>query len=383
MKLLHIPNYYYPNTGGIEQVCRDIVHSLMESNIDQKVICFNGDARRGGLVCKMKETSTDIVDDIEIRRCGCIAKISSQSISLTYPNELKKIIHDFDPDTIIFHYPNPFVATFLLPLIKNKTKLILYWHLDIIKQKYLKYLFNHQTRKLLERADLIVSTSPNYIDGSKYLSEYREKCIVIPNCVSIDFENINDYVINKAKEIKEHYRDKCICFTVGRHIPYKGFEYLVEAARYLDDNYAILIGGKGPLTESLKEKAKGLTNLEFLGFISDEDLLSYYLACDIIPFSSITKNEAFGISLAEGMSFEKPAVTFTIPGSGVNFVNLNGVTGFEVPNRDCRAYADAIKELYEDKKIYREFSKNAKERVLQNFTYDIFKSNIINMIEGI
>ena len=381
MKLLHIPNYYYPHTGGIEQVCRDIVHSLKNGEIEQKVICFNGDAKRGDLICSKEATTTDIVDDIEIHRCGCFTKISSQSISLTYPRELKKLIQEYDPDVIIFHYPNPFVATFLLPLIKKDVKLILYWHLDIIKQKYLKFFFNGQTRKLLERADLIIATSPNYIEGSKFLSEYKEKCLVIPNCVSIDFENISDYAINKAEEIREKYKDKCICFTVGRHIPYKGFEYLVEVAKYLNDNYVVLIGGKGPLTDQLKKKAKDMKNLEFLGFISDEDLISYYLACDIISFSSITKNEAFGISLAEGMSFEKPAVTFTIPGSGVNYVNLNGVTGLEVPNRDSKAYAEAIKKLFEDKKMYKKFSHNAKERVLKNFTNDIFKEKIIRMVE--
>ncbi len=382
MRLLHIPNYYYPHTGGIEQVCRDIVHSLKDSNIEQKVICFNGDAKRGDLVCFVKETTVDIVDGIEIHRCGCLTKISSQSISLAYPRVLKKMIREYDPEVIIFHYPNPFVSTFLLPLIKSNVKLILYWHLDITKQKYLRYLFYAQTRKLLERADKVIATSPNYIEGSKFLSKYKEKCTVIPNCVSIDFENISDYVINKAKEIREQYKDKCVCFTVGRHIPYKGFEYLIEAARYLNDDYVVLIGGKGPLTNQLKERAEGLTNLEFLGFIPDEDLVAYYLACDIITFSSITKNEAFGISLAEGMSFGKPAVTFTISGSGVNYVNINGVTGLEVPNGDCKAYAEAIKKLNLDKQLYKDCCFNAKNRVVNNFTYDIFKTNICKLILG-
>ena len=34
-----------------------------------------------------------------------------------------------------------------------------------------------------------------------------------------------------------------------------------------------------------------------------------------------------------------PAVTFTIPGSGVNWVSLNGETGIEVPNGDDKAFA--------------------------------------------
>ena len=45
----------------------------------------------------------------------------------------------------------------------------------------------------------------------------------------------------------------------------------------------------------------------------------------IFCFPSITRNEAFGIALAEAMYCGKPAVTFTIEGSGVNFVSLDGV----------------------------------------------------------
>ena len=74
MKLLHIPNYYFPHTGGIEQVARDIVHSLKDKDIEQKVICFNEDVNRGELICRRKETVVDTVDDTEIYRCGCFAK---------------------------------------------------------------------------------------------------------------------------------------------------------------------------------------------------------------------------------------------------------------------------------------------------------------------
>lgn len=380
MKLLQIPNYYYPHTGGIEQVARDIVHSLKGSTVEQKIICFNEDAKRGEYSNIRKETIKETVDNIEINRCGCFAKVASQSLSLTYPGVLRKLIREYQPDTIIFHYPNPFVASFLLPLIKKNVRFILYWHLDIIKQKRLEKLFRLQTERLLKRADLIVATSPNYIEGSPYLSRYKEKCIVIPNCVSIDYSMIDTNTIEKAKKIKDQYKDKCICFTIGRHIPYKGIEYLVEASKYLDDRFAVLIGGKGPLTESLKKKAKDDKKVSFLGFVPDEDLLAYYLACDVITFSSITKNEAFGISLAEGMSFGKPAVTFTIPGSGVNYVNLNNETGIEVPNGDCKAYADAIIQLYEDEKMREKFGSAARKRVEENFSYEIFKKNICSML---
>ena len=381
MKLLIITNYYYPHTGGIEQVARDLVNVFKEEkDVELKVICFNENASRDGINTIRNETVVDIVDGVEIHRCGCFAKISSQSLSFTYYKELKNLLKNYNPDTVIFEYPNPFVISMLLPLINKTTKLIVHWQLDITKQKILGKLFHNQNLRLLKRADFVVATSPNYIKGSNYLSEFKDKCVVIPNCVSIDFENISAETKKKAIKIREQYKDKFICLAVGRHIPYKGFEYLIEASKYLDDDYVVLIGGQGPLTDKLKELAKDIDRVKFLGFINDEDLLAYYLACDVITFSSITKNEAFGLSLAEGMSFGKPAITFTIDGSGVNYVNLDCVTGIECTNKDSRAYAEAIIKLKENKDLYKKLGNNAKNRVLNNFTFKEFKKAFKNLI---
>lgn len=380
IKLLQITNYYYPHTGGIEQVTRNIKESLDDFDIEQRIICFNEDASKNNIRTKRNETVREVLDGTLVIRCACFAKVASQSLSFVYHNILKGLLIEFDPDIIIFHYPNPFVSTLLLPLLKDHQKLIVFWHLDITKQKILGKLFDKQNHKLLSRADRIIATSPNYIKGSPYLSKYKEKCIVIPNCISDDFKEINEEIINKSKEIRNKYKDKCLCFSIGRHVPYKGYEYLIEASTHLDDNYKILIGGKGPLTNKLKELSKDNDKVELIGYVSDDDLKAYYLAADIITFPSITKNEAFGISLAEGMYFSKPAITFNIPGSGVNYVNINNETGIEVENRNSKEYANAIKELYTNKEKYNEYSKNAKIRVEELFMFDNFKDNIIKLL---
>ena len=382
MKILQIPNYQYPHIGGIEQVARDISDALSEeSSFEQKIICFNEDAKDGKYICHRRETVHDEINGVEVIRCGCFAKVASQSLSITYPFELKKVLRNFDPDIVILHYPNPFVSSFLLPMLPKKTKFILWWHLDIVKQKILGKLFNGQTEKLCKRADKIVATSPNYIAGSKNLSKYKDKCIVIPNCIRTERFVENEHTNEKIAEIKEKYKGKTICFTIGRHVPYKGIEYLIKASQYLDNSFVVLIGGKGKLTDSLKEEAKNDEKVVFLGRVEEEDLIAYYKACDIYCFPSITKNEAFGIALAEGMYFGKPAVTFTIPGSGVNYVSLNGITGIECPNRDAKAFATAIQKLSYDEILRAKYGIAAKERINNHFLYKQFKKKIINLFE--
>ena len=383
LKILQISNYMYPNIGGIEQVARDIAQSIATvDGYEQKIICFNETASDDGYVCNRQETVHDIVDGIEVIRCGCFTKKASQSLSLTFGKELKNVMESFEPDVVIFHYPNPFEAYYLLKYQECNFKLILYWHLDIVKQKILGKVFHYQTLKLLNRADVIVATSPLYIDGSSYLSKYRSKCVIIPNCIDEKRLEITDGIREKTMKIRQGNPNKIICFGIGRHISYKGFSYLIEASKYLDERFQIFIGGKGELTDKLIKQAADDKKIVFLGRISNEDTIAYYLAMDIFCFPSITKNEAFGIALAEAMYFGKPAVTFNISGSGVNYVCINGETGIEVENRNVKAYAEAIKKLADDAELRQKYGNVARRHVLKNFTYKIFENNILELIKN-
>lgn len=80
------------------------------------------------------------------------------------------------------------------------------------------------------------------------------------------------------------------------------------------------------------------------------------------------QNEAFGVALAEAMYCYTPAVTFTIPGSGVNWVSLNNETGLEVPNKDVKAYAEAIDTLLSNDNLCKQFAEAGHKRVKDNFT---------------
>ena len=360
-KILQICNYYYPHVGGIEQVARDISQVLREQNLEQKIICFNEDAAADGYACKRRETKEDMIDGVSVIRCGCITKLRSQSISLSFHGCLKKILREYQPELVIFHYPNPWQALFLLKELPTETKLILYWHLDIVKQKILGRLFQKQNLALIQRAEKVIATSPLYIEGSPWLQQAKEKCEVIPNCVNEERLKPTEASERRAMELEKEYQGKILCFAAGRHVPYKGMRYLVEASKYLDDRFSICIAGKGEETETLKKMAEGDEKVHFLGRVSDDELKAYMQAADIFCFPSITKNEAFGIALAEAMYYENPAVTFTIPGSGVNYVSLNGETGIEVCNGDSKAFAEAVKQLAEDPERRQRLGQHARE----------------------
>lgn len=372
-KILHISKYYYPFSGGTEQIARDCVLALKDA-YEEKVIAFNDG----------KEDKTDIVDGIEIIRCGCFAKVSAQSLSTSYRKKLHDIMCNFNPDIVIFHYPNPFVAQLLLSEMKHSTaKLVVYWHLDIIRQKFLRIFFGPQNRRLLGCADKVIATSPNYIEGSPWMQSVREKCVVVPNCINVERMEVTSEIEARAAEIKSENKGKTICVAVGRHTEYKGFSYLIQASRLLDDTFRIYITGTGELTEKLHQEAAGDNKIIFTGRIDDVELKALIWSSDIFCFPSITKNEAFGLALAEAMYYEKPAVTFTIPGSGVNYVCINGENGIEVENRNVEKYADALRQLAADENLRIRYGQAAKKRVCENFLNSEFKTNINRVIENL
>ncbi len=368
-KILHISKYYYPFFGGTEQIACDVVLAL-KGEYEQKVIAFNDG----------KDDRTDTVDGIEVIKCGCFAKIAAQSLSTSYGKHLHQVMKDFQPDIVVFHYPNPFVAALLLRELKTtKAKLVVYWHLDIIRQKYLRVLFASQNRRLLECAVKVIATSPNYIEGSQWLQSVKEKCVVVPNCINVERMSVTDDIQKRAEEIRTKNSGKTICVAVGRHTEYKGFTYLIQASKLLDGRFLIYITGTGELTEKLHEEANDDKKVVFTGRIDDMELKALILASDIFCFPSITKNEAFGLALAEGMYYGKPAVTFTIPGSGVNYVSINGETGIEVENRNVKKYAEAMKKLADDAELREKYGDAGRKRVEENFLSTQFCENARRM----
>ncbi len=374
MRILQVSNYYAPELGGIEKIAQAISSSVKDKS-QIRVVCFT----------HQKEGRTDEVEGVRVRRIGSQLNVFSQQLSVYAYGVIKEEISDFLPDVIIIHLPNPFLAEIILRLIPKNVKLIAYWHSDIVKQKLGEKLFRGLTIRLLNRAQVVIATSPNYIEGSNYLSKFKDKCIVIPNCIEEDALVIDKETEVLAEEIRRQYTGKTLCVSVGRQVPYKGFEYAVQAFSLLDASsyQLVLIGREGESTPKIKQLSADMTNIKMIGEADFKTLKAYLSACDIFCFPSITKNEAFGIALAEGMYFGKPAITFTIPGSGVNYVNINGQTGIEVPNRDVKAYADAVRNLAEQEETRKQYGVAAGKRVRALFLQSQFSANILQVLSKV
>lgn len=359
MKILHISKYYYPYMGGVENICKYLVEN-MSRQYQIAVLCFND----------TNKDTVDSVNGIKVYRVATWINIARQALSLSYFTMMHRALKEFKPDIIHFHWANPFPAAVLLTMIPKDVKLVIHWHMDIIKQKRIYPLIKPVETALLKRANLVLVTSPQYRDASIPLQPFRDKVKILPNAINEQNFILQPGDKEQINKIKDKYNHKKIVFFIGRHIQYKGLPYLLKAEKYIKSDCVLLIGGSGPLTEELKQNCHS-ERVHFIGRLTDDELRWYHYTASVFAFPSITKNEAFGVALAEAMYCYTPTVTFTIPGSGVNWVNLNGITGIEVANKDCQAYAKAIDKLLQDDNLSYIYAENGHKRVIENFTIPI------------
>lgn len=358
MRILHVGKYYAPIEGGIESINHFVVASLMDSQ--QRIISFNNQGF----------SREEDVGYVPVVRCSIKGVFASQPLSFSYWRELRRYIRLFNPDVLHFHYPNPLGALYLIFSVKKQNKLIVHWHSDVVVQKFLHRFIKPIENKLLNRSDVIIATSPDYANASTNLIRFKDKVVIIPCSIDEAQLDLKQGEEKQVQAIKEQYGGKPIVFFLGRHVEYKGIKYLLEAERFVQQDCVFLIAGQGPLTEQLKKQYHS-SRFHWLGRLSDDEKRYYYHAASIFAFPSITRNEAFGIVLAEAMYCKCPTVTFTIEGSGVNWVSLDRKTGLEVANSDYRAYAQAIDELLQNNTLRKEMGDNARERVISLFSQDV------------
>lgn len=368
MKILQIGKFW-PVIGGVEKVMFDLTQGFSSKGIVCDMLCAAMD----------KESQV-----ISLNKCGrvittrTLLKSNSTMISPEMVLVLWRINSDYD--IIHIHHPDP-MAAFALVMSGYKGKVVLHWHSDILRQNLLLQFYEPLQRWLLRRADRVICTSPNYAKGSKALTEVANKLSCIPiGCAPVIPDDVGVASLRKKMEGRR------VIFSLGRLVPYKGFDNLILAAKYLPDDYMVVIAGSGPCKEKLC-KLIAVNNLgqkvRMLGRISDYERNAWMGAASLFCLPSVEKTEAYGIVLIEAMSTGLPVVATNIPGSGTSWVNAHGISGLNVSCGAPKDLADAIIRIIDNKNIAEEYGINARHRWENLFTIERFIDNVADIYRNL
>ena len=183
----------------------------------------------------------------------------------------------------------------------------------------------------------------------------RRKTVVIPNPVE-PFEPV--------PENERVRRFERTVLGVGRLVPQKGFDRLLEAFALIRDRYAdwgVVILGEGPERERLSAQAVRLgvaDRVALPGVIANP--LGRYTA-DIFCLSS--RYEGFPMALCEAMAAGLPPVAFDCLTGPAELIE-NGQSGVLVPEGDVGAMAQGLGQLMDDPRRCEALGRAAAERVL-------------------
>ena len=258
----------------------------------------------------------------------------------------------------------------------------------------INYLIDHLIEFLLERkkeknhalaiyqkADRVIFVSQIAAAEAKDMGLESEKVRIMPVAIETDFFKPLDKKLDLRKELGLN-SDKIILFIGRINFAEKGVGYLVEALPKvlnsgIDANLVIVGGGETGRLEKLIADLKIKDKVVLAGKQPFAELVKYINASDVFVVPSVWL-ETFGQVTIEAMACGVPVVTSDAGASPD--INIDGQTGFVVPAKDSERLAEAIVKLLKDDGLRVKMGQAARERVLNNYTYQVTIDTLLDII---
>ena len=141
---------------------------------------------------------------------------------------------------------------------------------------------------------------------------------------------------------------------VSRLVPYKRIDSAIHACRAMKRHLVIV--GKGNDERRLRGIAGNSPYIQFVGHLTDEELVRYYQHCFALLLSG---EEDFGIVAVEAMAAGAPVATYMKSGNAE--VVIPGKTGVHIVSQTTRGIQEAIRTLENTRFTKRDIQEYAKQ----------------------
>lgn len=354
MRILQFGRFLTDQNGGVERHVHDLCMSLSACGMSvTNLVTWPG-----------RQVQEERIGHLNTVACPRLAVLNSTALSFSLIRQAVAR-HQAQPfDVFHLHFPDPLthLASLCLPA---QVPRVITWHSDIVRQKRMLGLYRPFLQAELRRASALVAATPVHFQNSRLIPQDYPAAQKHVIAFGVDEQrlSLDEGRQRLMQSLRARAGRRALLFALGRHVYYKGFEVLIEAMRHTDA--LLFLGGVGPLTPALRAQvqAAGLQDRVILtGAIAESDLAAYFHACDFFILPSVEPNEALGLVQLEAMSCGKPVICTQL-GTGVNDLNIEGVTGLTVPPRDALALAAAMRQLVQDRALRERLGTQARSHV--------------------
>ncbi len=234
-----------------------------------------------------------------------------------------------------------------------------------------RMIFNY----LFRNSSYVVSLGGKLTDIlKKSLPGNTSKILVLPNAVNIP------KVFDKPAKINNQTLN---LFFIARFAANKGIHILLQAVRELNeegyiDKITYNLGGKGPLFEEYSTKYK-FKNVNYLGFVSDEQLSELYRNNDLFVFPTLF--EGMPTVVLEAMSYSLPVI---VSDTGATCELVGPENGYLIEKNNVSALKQAIKDFYNlPTGAKNQLSANSLEKVKQHFTWKVVAERHLEFLKAL
>jgi len=375
MRVLHLNKRYPPHVGGIEKHLQDLARTQATTpgvEVDVAVVAEGPPAR-------------EIDGEVQVHRERQLATLASNPLSFGLLRTLNKSYHD----VWHFHYPFPSGELALLLAVRSRRErpvAVCTYHSDFVPQSIAKHALSFPyaelTRRFLRAVDGIIVSSPGLASSSRFLGAVAEKVRVIPFGIDPGPWTATAEVQRAVLRLRAAHPGPITLF-VGRLVPYKGVDVLLEAFRHVPGT--LLLVGDGPLRSVLEATTAGrglAGRVRFLGGLTQPQLVAHLHASDVCALPSVTPNEAFGLVQLEAHACGVPVVSTNLP-TGVPFANKHLETGLVVRPGDHVELAAALRLLLDDDGLRARMGAHARERQRAEFSLDMMTERVLQYYDDL
>ena len=361
---------YGSREGGVEVVATELARRM--AALGHEVTCYDrggSDVMTGGVAA----THEHFVDGVRIVPVKTIDRKGLAALSSSY-FATKQAIED-RPDVVHYHAEGPCVP---LPLVKRAgIRTVATIHgLDWQRAKWGKLASTYikmGEKVAATKADGLIVLSHTAQDYFK--SAYGRVSIFIPN-------GIEHKQVKPANEIRKRWglEEGSYVLYLGRLVPEKRPELLIDAFKKLDTRKRLIIAGGGSNTSkferSLHELAKGDGRILFTGFVSwgvlgelYSNAYAYVLPSDV---------EGMPMSLLEAMAYGRCCVTSDIP----ECADVLAGRGVTFPKGDVVGLSSVLARVLDDADFARERGMAAKAYVEETYDWDSVVERTLELYGG-